>query len=162
MGLDTARAAAALADYRPGAGRGETQPLRGGRVRLLDESYNASSLSVRAALDTLALLPATRRIAVLGDMLELGTFAEAEHRGLAPDVVRAADLAFCCGPAMRVLFDALPAEKRGAWTPDAASLAPLINSNLTDGDLVLVKGSFGSRMRDVVAALKASNGEVTR
>ncbi|CAI9121639.1 UDP-N-acetylmuramoyl-tripeptide--D-alanyl-D-alanine ligase [Brytella acorum] len=162
LGLDLPHAAEALASYRPGAGRGQTQPLRGGRAQLLDESYNASSLSVRAALDTLALMPAARHVAVLGDMLELGAFSEAEHTGLAPDVTRSADLLFCCGPAMRALFDAIPPEKRGAWATDAASLAPLVISNLKDGDLVLVKGSFGSRMRDVVAALKSSDAEAAR
>ncbi|AQS88895.1 UDP-N-acetylmuramoyl-tripeptide--D-alanyl-D-alanine ligase [Neoasaia chiangmaiensis NBRC 101099] len=154
LGLDVASATKALADFRPGAGRGQTQPILDGRAQLLDESYNASSLSVRAALETLALLPATRRLAVLGDMLELGAFSEEEHRGLAPDAARAADLVFCSGLAMRALFDALPPEKRGAWALDAASLAPLVQHNLSDGDLVLVKGSLGSRMRDVVTALK--------
>ncbi|MCQ9156053.1 UDP-N-acetylmuramoyl-tripeptide--D-alanyl-D-alanine ligase [Acidomonas methanolica] len=158
LGLDPAPAIASLRGYRPGAGRGLTEPLPSGAA-LMDESYNASSLSMRAAFDTLALLPATRRIAVLGDMLELGPFAEAEHAGLAPDAARAADLVFCCGPAMNALFTALPPEKRGAWAPDAASLAPLLKPFLTNGDLVLIKGSNGSRMRDIVAALKTPEPE---
>ncbi|AOX17136.1 UDP-N-acetylmuramoyl-tripeptide--D-alanyl-D-alanine ligase [Kozakia baliensis] len=155
LGLETQGPIEFLAQYKPGAGRGLTQPILQGRARLLDESYNASSLSVRAALDTLALLSAQRRIAVLGDIRELGEFADEEHCGLAPDVARAADIAFCCGPHMRALFEALPTEKRGAWAPDAAALAPLVHSYLKENDLVLVKGSFGSRMRDVVSVLIA-------
>lgn len=160
LGHDPARAATGLAAWRPGAGRGLTQDLPGG-IRLLDESYNASALSMRAAFETLRLLPATRRIAVLGDMLELGPFAEAEHAGLAPDAAAAADCIFCCGAAMQSLFVKLPPEKRGAWAPDAASLAPLLNPLLRNGDLVLVKGSLGSRMRDIVAALKIRDASST-
>lgn len=153
FGYGIAAPAAALALYRPGSGRGQAMPILDGKARLLDESYNASTLSIRAALQTLALMPAQRRIAVLGDIRELGDFATAEHVSLAPDVIRDADRVYCCGPHMRALFDALPAGKRGAWAPDAASLAPLIYSDLKAGDLVLVKGSLGSRMRDVVSIL---------
>lgn len=143
----------ALALWRPGAGRGQIQPILGGSASLLDESYNASVLSIRAALATLSLVPADRRIAVLGDIRELGTFAEAEHLSLVPDVMAHADLVFCCCPQMRHVFDALTEEKRGVWQPDAASLAPFVQSILKAGDVVLVKGSLGSRMRDVVAPL---------
>ena len=108
---------------------------------------------MRAALSVLALLPARRRIAVLGDMLELGAFARAEHESLLDAATEAADLVFCSGDLMRFLFDRLPASRRGAHAPDAARLAPLVQAALRPGDVVLVKGSFGSRMRDVVATL---------
>ena len=155
LGLDPARAAAALDGFAPMAGRGARRRaiVNGASVTLLDESYNASGNSVRAALEVLALLPG-RRIAVLGDMLELGDFADAEHRDLAAPVAGVADLVFACGPHMRVMFDALPQRQRGAWAADAAALAPAVRAALAEGDAVLVKGSYGSRMRDVVAALE--------
>lgn len=145
----------ALTRWRPGAGRGQIQPILGGTASLLDESYNASVLSIRAALETLSLVPGKRRIAVLGDIRELGEFAEREHLSLVPDLMAYADLIFCCCPEMRHVFDALAEEKRGVWQADAASLAPIVQSNLKAGDVVLVKGSLGSRMRDIVTPLLA-------
>ena len=159
LGADPARAARALAGFVPGDGRGALRRLAlpgGGAASLLDESYNASGASVRAALSVLALLPARRRVAVLGDMLELGSFARAEHEGLDQAVRDSADIVYCSGEMMKFLFDALPAALRGGHAHDAASLAPTVRAGLRDGDVVLVKGSHGSRMRDVVAALTAA------
>ena len=155
LGLDPVRAAAALAGFQPIAGRGQQRRLPPGIV-LLDESYNASPAAVRAALHVLHLLPATRRLAVLGDMLELGAFARDEHEGLAPDVAQAADLLYACGPATRFLFDRVPQALQGAHTGDAESLAPLVAAAVRPGDAVLVKGSLGSRMRHVVRALEGA------
>jgi UDP-N-acetylmuramoyl-tripeptide--D-alanyl-D-alanine ligase len=155
LGLDVAAAAAALDGFAPVAGRGARRRLRvaGGEAVLLDESYNASAASVRAALAVLALQPG-RHVAVLGDMLEMGEFAAAEHISLLPDVMAGADVVFCCGAWMRALFEALPVEKRGAHAGRAADLAGAVKEALRPGDAVLVKGSFGSRMRDVVAVLE--------
>jgi UDP-N-acetylmuramoyl-tripeptide--D-alanyl-D-alanine ligase len=108
---------------------------------------------VRAALSVLALQPAGRRVAVLGDMRELGDEGPAEHAGLAPDAAACADVVFTCGELMALLHAALPAEKRGAHAPDAAALAPLVVAALRPGDAVLVKGSLGSRMKLVVQAI---------
>lgn len=155
MGLPLDKPVEALAQWRPGAGRGQIQPILNGQAALLDESYNASVLSIRAALATLSLVPGKRHIAVLGDIRELGEFAESEHLSLVPDVTAHADLVFCCCAHMRHVFDALAEEKRGVWQPDAASLAPFVQSILKAGDVVLVKGSLGSRMRDIVAPLLA-------
>lgn len=154
-GSELVRAAEALAGFAPGAGRGAATPLLRGAALLLDESYNASVLSIRAALGVLGLLPAKRRIAVLGDIRELGDFSREEHLSLAPSVNAVADLVFCCGPHMKDLFDALPAARQGSWTDDSTALAPLVRNALRQGDAVLVKGSFGSRMKVVVDALKA-------
>ena len=155
LGLDVAKAAAGLAGFVPFAGRGVRQVIAvpGGEAVLLDESYNASGASMRAALQVLRLQPG-RRVAALGDMLELGDDAEAEHLGLAAEVTAAADLVFTCGPMMGRLFAGLPAGLRGAHAADAAALAPLVRQALHAGDAVLVKGSYGSRMRDVVAVLR--------
>jgi UDP-N-acetylmuramoyl-tripeptide--D-alanyl-D-alanine ligase len=108
---------------------------------------------MRAALSVLRLLPGSRRIAVLGDMLELGGAAPAEHVALAEDVVAVADKLFACGPMMRLLYDAVPPGLRGAHAPDSAALAEIIAGVIRPGDAILVKGSLGSRMKLVVSAL---------
>lgn len=156
-GSELSRAAEALASFTPGTGRGAASPILDGEALLLDESYNASVLSIKAALGVLALLPAKRRIAVLGDIRELGDFAREEHLSLEPAVSAAADLVFCCGPHMKDLFDALPSSRRGSWEENSSALAPLVRAVLQPGDAVLVKGSFGSRMKVVVDALKAES-----
>jgi UDP-N-acetylmuramoyl-tripeptide--D-alanyl-D-alanine ligase len=155
LGADPIAGAQALAAFVPGAGRGLRRAIAvaDGEALLLDESYNASGASVRAALALLALAPATRRIAVLGDMLELGDAGPAEHVGLCPDVTTSADLVFTCGPLMRGLHDAIPPALRGAHAPDSAVLAPLVRNTLRAGDAVLVKGSLGSRMKTIVDAI---------
>jgi UDP-N-acetylmuramoyl-tripeptide--D-alanyl-D-alanine ligase len=157
LGEDAARTAPALAAYAPGAGRGAPRDIRvaGGVATLIDESYNAAPPAMRAALRTLALRPGARRIAVLGDMRELGEFAAALHAGLAEDAARA-DLVFCCGPEMARLFALLPADRRGAHAADSAALAPIVQQALRPGDVVLVKGALGSRMALVVRALTES------
>ena len=157
LGVDLERAAAALEGFSPVAGRGARRRIsvRGGTALLLDESYNASTVAVRAALAVLALQPAARRLAVLGDMLELGEEGPAEHLSLVPDIAATADLLFACGPLMRLPYDAMPNGKRGAHTPDSATLAPIVAAALRPGDAVLVKGSLGSRMRVIVQAIEA-------
>ncbi|RYI99214.1 MAG: UDP-N-acetylmuramoyl-tripeptide--D-alanyl-D-alanine ligase, partial [Acetobacteraceae bacterium] len=154
LGLDALRAAPALAGYAPGAGRGAPRDIAvaGGTALLVDESYNAAPPAMRAALETLAQRPGARRIAVLGDMRELGEFSAALHAGLAPAAARA-DLVFCCGPEMARLYALLPAAKRGAHAADSAALAPLVQAALRPGDTVLVKGALGSRMAVIVRAL---------
>jgi UDP-N-acetylmuramoyl-tripeptide--D-alanyl-D-alanine ligase len=158
LGADPKQAASALSAFAPMAGRGARRRLMlaGGSALLLDESYNANPASVRAALAVLRLQPAARRVAVLGDMLELGESGPALHAGLAQDVQDAADLVFACGPLMRGLFDALPATRRGAHAADAAALAPLVCAALRPGDAVLVKGSLGIGMKRIVASLDAA------
>lgn len=156
LGIAPSAAAAALAGFAPVAGRGQRRMLRtrGGTALLLDESYNASAPSVRAALAVLALQPASRRVAVLGDMLELGEAGPAEHLSLVGDITRDADVLHACGGLMRLVYDAVPATLRGAWAADSAALAPRVVADLRAGDAVLVKGSLGSRMARIVAALE--------
>jgi UDP-N-acetylmuramoyl-tripeptide--D-alanyl-D-alanine ligase len=156
-GVPVAAAAAALAGMQPPKGRGErrTLPWGSGRITLIDESYNASPVSVRAALATLgsADLPrGGRRIAVLGDMLELGEAGPALHRDLADAVTgNSIDLVFTAGPLMQGLSEALDAARRGGHAADSAALAPIVGNALRSGDVVMVKGSAGSRMGRVVA-----------
>ena len=162
MGLDPVTAISGLEGFSPLAGRGlrRTVTLPGGTFLLLDESYNANGASMRAALDVLRLQPAKRRIAVLGDMLELGDEGPAEHSGLAETLTSSADLLFACGPSMRHLFDAVPADKRAAHAANSHELAPMVAASIEAGDAVLVKGSLGSGMKRVVQALDAAASKI--
>lgn len=159
LGADLALAAVALARLQPPTGRGARVALElpSGSALLIDESYNANPASMRAALALLGQAPVGkrgRRIAVVGDMLELGAEGAALHRGLLPAVLEGdVDLVFCSGPLMQALWDALPPERRGAYAPSAAELEPRVLAAIRDGDAVMVKGSLGSRMGPIVKAL---------
>jgi UDP-N-acetylmuramoyl-tripeptide--D-alanyl-D-alanine ligase len=157
---DLALAALALSQVEPAAGRGVRRALQlaGGEATLIDESYNANPASMAAALNVLgraAVGPHGRRIAVLGDMLELGPTGAALHRGLV-DAVKAnqVDLVYCCGPLMRNLWDALSTGKRGGYADNAAGLEAQAVSAIRAGDAVMVKGSLGSKMKTIVNALE--------
>jgi UDP-N-acetylmuramoyl-tripeptide--D-alanyl-D-alanine ligase len=159
VGADLALAALALADLVPPTGRGRRITLRvdGGRALLIDESYNANPASMRAALEVLgqaSIGRKGRRIAVLGDMLELGPDGAELHRGLA-DAIAAArvDLVFCAGPLMRELWEVLPATRRGGYAETAVELEADVAAAIHPGDAIMVKGSHGSRMGPVVDAL---------
>ncbi len=151
------RMARALESFTPITGRGARRGIAvpGGTVLLLDESYNGNPASMRSALEVLRLQPAKRRLAVLGDMLELGDMAPAEHRALAADVAASADCLFACGPLMHELFDAVPAPLRAAHAQNSAALASIVARSVAPGDAILIKGSLGSRMKLVVDALEA-------
>lgn len=161
LGADLAKAAAALAEVQPPQGRGARHrvALRQGAFTLIDESYNASPEAVRAALATLALASpgnGGRRIAVLGDMRELGDEADAIHAALAPAFVEAGvDKVFTCGPHTAALDAALPPALRGAHAADSAALLPKVTAAVRAGDVVMVKGSLGSKMAPIVHALLA-------
>jgi len=164
LGLDLDVAAKALAGFEVPAGRGRRFFVEAvdGPFTLLDESYNANPASTRAALALMGSLPAAgRRIAVLGDMLELGSGAPKLHADLAADVVtNKINLVFAAGPLMRHLFDALPAQAQGAWQANAKDLEPIVAEAIRSGDVVVVKGSNASRMHDIVAALKSRHAGV--
>ena len=96
-----------------------------------------------------------RRIAVLGDMLELGLQASSLHGALAADIERNdVDVVFAAGPLMRHLWDALPSARRGGFAHDAAALETIVVGALADGDIVMIKGSNGSRMGSIVNRLR--------
>ena len=161
LGADVDRAAAALAGMRSIAGRGERHHVRfaDGSFELIDESYNASPTSMRAAVEVLGnAVPAVggRRIAVLGDMLELGQQAEKLHADMASSLREAGiDLVFTAGQYMASLWEALPANMRGGHATTAEKLVPIVSAALGVGDVVMVKGSLGSRTRQIVDALLA-------
>jgi UDP-N-acetylmuramoyl-tripeptide--D-alanyl-D-alanine ligase len=159
LGVDPAPCLASLASLRapPGRGARTRLALPDGTLLLIDESYNASPASVRAALSAMAATPRSaypRRIAVLGDMLELGAAAGELHRDLSQSLYAAdVDLLLACGPLMRLLYDALPTARRGAWAASSHELLPELLSRVRGGDVVMVKGSLAMRMAPLVAAM---------
>jgi UDP-N-acetylmuramoyl-tripeptide--D-alanyl-D-alanine ligase len=163
-GADLALAAAALSGLHAQPGRGARTVIdaEGGRMVIIDESYNANPASMRAALATLGLTPRqefSRRVAVLGDMLELGPEGAKLHQDLAEFIDGAGvDVVFACGELMGSLFQALPASRRGAYAKTAEELAPKLLDGVGPGDAIMVKGSLGSRMAPLVEALKRRFG----
>jgi UDP-N-acetylmuramoyl-tripeptide--D-alanyl-D-alanine ligase len=166
LGADPEAAARALTDFRAPAGRGQQRRVAvpGGAITLIDDSYNANPASVRAALDVLGSA-AGRKLAALGDMLELGDHAPRLHADLAsPIATSGIDRVYTAGPGMRHLHEALPVGRRGVHVDDAAKLLPVIEAELQPGDTLLVKGSLGMRMGQIVQALvaRAEPAEPTR
>jgi UDP-N-acetylmuramoyl-tripeptide--D-alanyl-D-alanine ligase len=168
LGLDPARAAMALGRWQPPAGRGLREAITLDAVEdlqftLIDDAFNANPASLEAALDMLASLTpardatgrAGRRIAILGDMLELGPQELEMHRAVADyAALRGIDLVHCVGPRMAALHAALPQRKRGRYAPQADDLARLAHILAAPGDIVLVKGSKSSFVSRVVDGLR--------
>jgi UDP-N-acetylmuramoyl-tripeptide--D-alanyl-D-alanine ligase len=150
---------AALGAFEPLAGRGaeSTVAVQDGAFTLIDESYNANPISMASAIKTLGARGSTgRRIVALTDMLELGPEAQAFHAGLAEPLEAASiDLVFCAGPLMKSLWDALPPTRRGGYAETAAALAPQLAQAVAAGDVVMVKGSNGSKAGQIAQALLA-------
>ncbi len=171
VGADIARAGQAMAGWFPPEGRGQRWRIelgpagRDGAITLIDDSYNANPASIRAALAVLAASPLAdvagregrgRRIAFLGDMLELGPTEDSLHAGLADLAeIDGIDTLHLAGPRMRALHQALPAEKRGHWFEDSEKLAQWVCKAIDAGDVCVVKGSLGMAMRRVVDSIKA-------
>lgn len=156
VGVDVASALRVLAGLGPPTGRGTREAIAvdGGTILLIDESYNANPASMAAALRAMSALPRSlypRRIAVVGDMLELGDEAARLHAGLAAAVMSAnIDLVFAAGPNMRHLYTLLSPERQGAWAETSSGLEAALNKSLAAGDAVMIKGSNGSRMAPLV------------
>jgi UDP-N-acetylmuramoyl-tripeptide--D-alanyl-D-alanine ligase len=159
LDVDLDHSLAALGSFEPLAGRGaeKTVTVKGGAFTLIDESYNANPISMASAIATLGARKASgRRIVALTDMLELGPQATAFHADLAPPLEAASiDLVFCAGPLMKSLWDALPPTRRGGYAETAAALAPQLVQAVEAGDVVMVKGSNGSKAGQIAQALLA-------
>ena len=166
LGVDLETGMAALRDFAPLAGRGVDQVIHAskGDFTLVDDSFNANSLSMGAALASLgARAVKGRRIVALTDMLELGSAGPALHAALAETITTAkVDLVFCAGPLMHSLWEALPPTRRGGYAGTAEALAPMLSGAVASGDVVLVKGSKGSKaasLAKVLAALDVRAGD---
>lgn len=159
LGGDLALACIALAGMSPLDGRGRRHylPIAGAHYTLIDESYNANPASMQAALSNLSALAIEgrgRRIAVLGDMVELGGDTARYHRDLAQWIDNGrVQLTFTAGPQMRMLHDALPVNLRGAHADSSGALIAPLREELRAGDIVVVKGSYSSGMGKIVKAL---------
>ncbi len=170
LGADPVQAAMDLGLWQPPAGRGTLETVTldpatsNETLALLDDAFNANPTSLTAALEVLASYTPTdnvgrtvkgRRVAILGDMLELGRDEIELHANMAKDPsVPAVHLFHCAGPRMRALYDALPHDQRGVWAETAAELASQTSSLVDAGDVVLVKGSKGSKVSQVVDAIR--------
>ena len=160
LGADPARAAAALADWQPYRGRGTRETVTlpgGGRLELIDDSYNANPASMAAAIEVLAAMPKPpgRKLAILGDMRELGPQADRLHAGLADlPAVAALDRLHCIGAHMAALHAALAPARRGRHVATSAALLAELPDLVGAGDIVLVKGSLSMRLALIVDALR--------
>ncbi len=159
LGVSRDTALQALATFEPIEGRGAETVVRieGGAFTLVDESYNANPLSMQAALKTLgARKVAGRRIAVLTDMLELGEGGARFHAELAGPLDAAnVDLVFLAGVHMKSLWEALPPTRRGGYAEVTEKLTAQLTAAIRPGDVVMVKGSNGSRAGVLAKALAA-------
>ncbi|GLQ37367.1 UDP-N-acetylmuramoyl-tripeptide--D-alanyl-D-alanine ligase [Rhizobium albus] len=159
VGADLAKIAGALADFRAEKGRGAQYRLKNGsgNFTLIDESYNANPASMRAAIALLGhatLGPNGRRIAVLGDMLELGRFSPKLHEELVEPLKKAKiDRVYLAGPEMKALEQALKSEIACEYRETTASLVPLVTKAVHAGDAIMVKSSLGIGFGAVVSAL---------
>ncbi|MGZ3298440.1 MAG: UDP-N-acetylmuramoyl-tripeptide--D-alanyl-D-alanine ligase [Asticcacaulis sp.] len=160
VGLDMAIAALEGFEALDGRGRVVTRRFKGGEITIIDESYNANPVSMTATLQSLggrARTQGSRKIAVLTDMLELGPDERALHAALAP-VIEGLDIdrVYVAGPLMKALWETLPDRLRGAWAPVAADLNTVLQEDLQSGDVVMIKGSNGSKAGLVARALMAA------
>lgn len=162
-GGDPTQAAMMLSHWQPVEGRGQRERIQLSRtddiaIELIDDAFNANPASLEAGLEVLAsITPARggRRVAVLGDMLELGRQAPEMHAEIADlPSMEAVDLVHTCGPLMEHLHEALPGAKHGVHTETAQELCRAVPRTLRPGDVVLVKGSKGSHVSLVVDALR--------
>jgi UDP-N-acetylmuramoyl-tripeptide--D-alanyl-D-alanine ligase len=169
LGCDPAITACDIGQWSPPVGRGTRErivmdSLEETGFDLIDDAFNANPASLAAALDVLiAAVPENgkgrlatgRRIAVLGDMLELGPTEGELHAAIARHPgLEAVTVIHCVGPRMRALWEALPRGQRGTWSETAAELAGRARSIIDAGDIVLVKGSKGSKVSLVVDGLR--------
>jgi len=161
-GADLDKAINSLQAQEYTTGRGARETINMGDpnnpVILIDESYNASPVAMKAAFKVLSLINPKRpgrRIAILGDMLELGKDSAQYHADLAAPLCAAnVDVVYTCGQQMKNLYDALPANQRGKHADNSDQLAKIITESLIPGDVVMVKGSLGSKMSVIVEALR--------
>ncbi len=157
LGADRRTAATGLAAWNPVGGRGARQTLniKGGKLDLIDDAYNANPTSLRAAMQVLAEADASRKIAFLGDMKELGEKEHDFHRDVAQwPCTEAIDIIHTVGALMKSLHDELPNGKRGQHFVDSAAMAAQAAHLVQAGDAVLLKASLSTNMRKVVDALQ--------
>lgn len=156
--IDMQAAAADLSGYAPPPGRGTAEVLSlpaGGQFTLIDDAYNANPASMRAALSGLAARDGGRRLAALGEMLEVGETSQKEHNALSKPVIEAdVSAAFLAGRGMQVLQASLESQIESHWAEKADALDSAVKNSLKDGDLLLIKGSNASGMGKLADRLR--------
>jgi UDP-N-acetylmuramoyl-tripeptide--D-alanyl-D-alanine ligase len=153
-GAELDYAASNLAQFESVKGRGKTHSLE--KITLIDESYNASPVAIRAALQNLSAYKnnGNRLVAILGAMVELGPNSPTLHAELAKDIIRCkVDKVFTVGDMMKHLFDSLPSELQGMHLDDSEQMAKEILNHVKEGDAILIKGSRKMKMERVVESL---------
>lgn len=153
-------------EYEPPAGRGRLLAGKNGAV-LIDDTYNASPAAVAEALETLEHFPhAKRRVAILGDMLELGRYSVMEHERIGAKTAASADMLISVGIRARGFAEAARAAGMAAAQTlsfdDSRTAASALRDRLEAGDVVLVKGSESIRMERIVEALLADPSDLTK
>ena len=157
VGGNVPQAIKALEDVQPAKGRGGSLDVvvQGKKITLIDDAYNANPMSMAASISALGLRPGKRKVAVLGDMLELGDKSVEFHVGLLPALKKAnVDKVYTVGPLMQQLWQQLPADMQGKYVMSAPDLIPILEAELQENDVVLVKASHGTGLDCIIQALK--------
>ena len=168
LGADLGLAGLALASYEPQTGRGKVYEINAGRgvFHIVDESYNANPASLRAALDVFERMQPSRKegrkIAILGDMAELGKTSKSEHTGLKSELKKAGvDLLYAKGPGMTALLKSVAPDVGGFEFSDNAGISKKLDQDIIKGDLILIKGSRAARLDEIVEDLKVMSESET-
>jgi len=162
LGGDINKAVSALRSSEPINGRGNRIKIKikdkEPEIIIIDETFNANPASMRAAFQVFAItepVAGGRRIAVLGDMLELGKEGPKLHQELANPLLKTkVDKVLCCGPLMEAMYNMLPSDWHGGWAKNSYELAELVLKEVKPGDVLLIKGSKGSKMPYIIQALQ--------
>ena len=158
LGLNLSNAIKKIQDTKPTIGRGSSEKvkIKDGEITLFDESYNASPASIKSALEVLSLTKTKgRKIAILGDMLELGQESSKLHKELINDINKnKIDIVFACGKYMKELYKLCPPNICGAWENNSSILSKQVLKSLRNGDAVMVKGSLSSNMKIIIEKIK--------
>ena len=157
LNCDLVKACESINAWNPGVGRGSIKKINSsqiGLIELIDDGYNANPASISAALNTLSKKNAKRRIAILGDMKELGSSEKEYHKKIASyaDLYKL-DCIHTVGPLMKCLHDILPEEKRGFHFKKTIDVVPLLDTILKGGDCLLIKASLSVRMTEISDAI---------
>lgn len=159
-GANMAQAIKSFSHIEIPQGRGKQY---GGPFRVIDESYNANPTSMHAAIAVLGQSGKGRKIAVLGDMRELGDGARSHHENLLePLLEQGVDMVFCCGPFMTYLYERLPKTMQGGYAQTSVELIPLVLDAVQTGDIISVKASLGTRVKPIVEALLKRQKDMDR
>lgn len=159
-GADAKEAARSLGTIEAPTGRGRRYK---GEFTVIDESYNANPTSMKAAIAVLGRSQGKRKIAVIGDMREMGKDSRSYHEGLLDDLLENnIDLVFCCGPFMAYLYERLPIAMQGGYAPTSLELIPHVLAAIRSGDVVSVKASLGTRVKPIVEALLSLQAELLK